>query len=715
MHGYAGGVTTLAVPRSVAPEPAQTRATPRHRRREEIQALRALAVMLVVLFHLWPGAVPGGFVGVDVFFVISGYLITGLLLREAERSGSVSLPAFWARRARRLLPAALVVVLACAAATVAFVPVTAWAQFFAELRAGTVYVQNWHLASTAVDYFAAGDGPSPVRHFWSLSAEEQFYVVWPLLVLLGVVAARRGVRVRPARRTVGIVLGAVTLLSLGCGIVLTATDPAVAYFATPTRAWEFGAGGLLALVPGRRGGARPALRALLSWAGIGAVVLAALAFTERTPFPGSAALLPVGGALAVLAAGLPATRWAPTPLLRLRPLQVLGDLSYSIYLWHWPLLVLAPFALGHAVGDATAVAILALTLGAAWLTKVLVEDPVRRTPVLVGRAPRRTLALAGVATAAVVGVTLAGSAYVDVRVARDAQTTRAVLQQHPRCFGAAARDPRRPCDNPALRTRVVPTPIQARGLPNAPCRVIERDQRLRVCAFGTPPSRAAASVAVLGDSHASHWRPALDVVAQARRWQGLSITRTGCPFSTVAPDAVAPVRSHCAQWNRQVVDWFGRHPEVHTVLVAAHAGGRVAGARGDKAFALKQQGYLAAWRALPPTVMRILVIRDTPMMGRATQACVQEAMDAGRPAGPACAVPRRYGLQRDAQASAALGLRSPRVRLLDFSPLFCDARACLPVVGGALVFKDADHFTPVFATTLAPFLRRAVDGALRRR
>jgi peptidoglycan/LPS O-acetylase OafA/YrhL len=157
-----------------------------HRRREEIQALRAVAVMLVVLFHLWPDAVPGGFIGVDVFFVISGFLITGMLLREVELRGTLSLPAFWARRARRLLPAPLLVVLVCAAATVAFAPLTAWDRFFAEFRASTAYVENWHLASAAVDYFAAGDAPSPVRHFWSLSAEEQFYVIWPLLMLLGV-------------------------------------------------------------------------------------------------------------------------------------------------------------------------------------------------------------------------------------------------------------------------------------------------------------------------------------------------------------------------------------------------------------------------------------------------------------------------------------------------------------------------------------------------
>src|SRR4051812_22609191 len=167
-----------------APPPARPRAV-----REEIQALRALAVVLVVVFHYWPAAAPAGFVGVDVFFAISGFLITDMLLREVRERGTVSLPRFWARRARRLLPAALLTIAACAAITVAFVPVTYWEQFFAEMRASAAYVQNWQLAGAAVDYFAPHD-PSPVRHFWSLSAEEQFYLAWPLLLLAGVAIAR---------------------------------------------------------------------------------------------------------------------------------------------------------------------------------------------------------------------------------------------------------------------------------------------------------------------------------------------------------------------------------------------------------------------------------------------------------------------------------------------------------------------------------------------
>src|SRR3954454_1977302 len=181
--------------------------------RPEIQALRAVAVGVVVVCHFWPHALPGGFVGVDVFFVISGFLITSHLLREVEKSGTISLPGFWARRARRILPAALVVLAFCAVATLAWVPQNHWDQFLAEIRASTFYVQNWQLAATATNYFAAAESVrSPVQHYWSLSAEEQFYLVWPLLILAA--ANVKGSDPSIVRRGTGLAMGALAVTSL---------------------------------------------------------------------------------------------------------------------------------------------------------------------------------------------------------------------------------------------------------------------------------------------------------------------------------------------------------------------------------------------------------------------------------------------------------------------------------------------------------------------
>ncbi len=221
--------------------------------RREIQGLRAVAVLLVVLFHLWPGRVPGGYIGVDVFFVISGFLITSLLLREVDRSGSVSLGQFWARRLRRLLPASYLVLAVSAVGTLLFVPRLVWEQFFGEILGAGLYVENWVLAVNSVDYLAAENAPSPAQHYWTLSAEEQFYLVWPLLVLLGIWLARRATRRSgvPAvpRRAVFAVLAVGVVASLAYSLWVSATNPAWAYFVTPARAWEFGAGALLAFAP----------------------------------------------------------------------------------------------------------------------------------------------------------------------------------------------------------------------------------------------------------------------------------------------------------------------------------------------------------------------------------------------------------------------------------------------------------------------------------
>ena len=202
--------------------------------RPEIQALRAIAVATVVVFHYWPGLITGGYVGVDVFFAISGFLITGHLVREVERTAKVSLPGFWARRARRILPAALLVLLFCAVATYFWVPLNLWEQFFGEIRASTLYVENWNLAAQAVDYLGAENRPSPVQHYWSLSVEEQFYIVWPVLILIAMTLARRGSELL-RRRSIAAMLVLLTVASFIYSVIATANDPAAAFFITPTR------------------------------------------------------------------------------------------------------------------------------------------------------------------------------------------------------------------------------------------------------------------------------------------------------------------------------------------------------------------------------------------------------------------------------------------------------------------------------------------------
>ena len=251
--------------------------------------MRALAVLAVLLFHLWPNRLTGGYIGVDVFFVISGYLITSHLLAEVVHTGRLRLGRFWARRAKRLLPASLLVLLTTAVAVVVLVPVGRWPQFLTEVSASALYVQNWLLAANSVDYLAvAGHTPSPVQHFWTLSVEEQFYVMVPLLLLLAAWVARRATG--SVRRAALVTLAGVTVASFGYSIWLTATAAPVSYFSTFSRAWEFGVGALIAFVPSPT---RTGVKRVATAAGVGAVLAAAVLFTESTTFPGASASLPV--------------------------------------------------------------------------------------------------------------------------------------------------------------------------------------------------------------------------------------------------------------------------------------------------------------------------------------------------------------------------------------------------------------------------------------
>jgi len=301
---------------------------------------------------------------------------------------------------------------------------------------------------------------------------------------------------------------------------------------------------------------------------------------------------------------------------------------------------------------------------------------------------------------------VAGAALVAALLAASAAEAAAT----PKCFGAAARDPQRQCENPRLRLVVRPTPDEAAITPNLACTRAQLTEVLDECAYGLPAEQARETVAMIGDSHASHWRAALAVVARRKRWRVLEIGRPHCPLSTATPDSGEPVSSDCKVWNEQVVSWLADHPEVRTVFVSANAQAPIVVPAGHTEYPTRVKGYVEAWRGLPASVQRIVVIRDNPTDRTRTHDCVRRALAKRRPAGPACATLRRVVLPRDAGVTAARRLRARGARVVDLTRYFCGRRHCLPVVGGALVHKDVDHLTQLFAGTLGPFLLRRIDA-----
>ncbi|MCW2959580.1 MAG: acyltransferase, partial [Solirubrobacterales bacterium] len=280
-----------------------------------------------------------------------------------------------------------------------------------------------------------------------------------------------------------------------------------------------------------------------------------------------------------------------------------------------------------------------------------------------------------------------------------------------RCFGAAAADPARPCVDRRLRTAVVPTPAAAAAAQrNEPCRFKQDTGLLRVCFWGAPAGRASRTIALIGDSHASHWRAAMQAVVRAKGWRAISISRAGCPLTLARPDLPGRARTiACVRWNRAVQAWIARHRHVSVVFTGAHRGS-VLPAPGRSVPSTRRLGYAKAWhRLLRSGVRQIVVFRDTPRTTGATLRCVQQAAQDGADAGSDCALPRRYALPPDPLSQAARLEGDRRIQVADLSSAFCGPQVCPPVVGGALVLRDVSHMTTTFSATLGPALLRTVD------
>ena len=419
----------------------------------EIQALRAVAVVLVVLFHLWPNRLSGGFIGVDIFFTISGFLITGHLLREASSERGIRLAGFWARRVRRLLPAAYLVLAVSLVATLTILPPRLWKETAVQVGASASGIQNWVLAASSVDYFGATGQPSLVQHYWSLSLEEQFYLVWPILIF-AVFAFTRQLLKRSRLYPVGAAMGVVCVSSLVWSVSQSYATPTVAYFSTFTHGWEFALGGLLALcidaLMPTRWGRMERTRALVTWAGLGAIRFSAFLYTGHSAFPGWIALLPILGTLVVIAAGTSSSRIQGVLLLRSKPVQLIGDASYSVYLWHWPMIIVLPFVAGHALGIAPKVAIFVASLLLGWWTKVSIEDPSRRSKALNFRVWINYAVAVVAATVLVTGATGVWSTALAQETASQLAARELIstaLDGGNPCFGASAMAPSAQCAN----------------------------------------------------------------------------------------------------------------------------------------------------------------------------------------------------------------------------------------------------------------------------
>jgi peptidoglycan/LPS O-acetylase OafA/YrhL len=636
--------------------------------RKDIEGLRGVAVLIVVAFHCGLRGFGGGFVGVDVFFTVSGYLITGLLVAEFQRTSSISLVDFYARRVRRLLPAAALV-LACTLIVSTLLLAPQELSFAGRAaRATAVYVGNVFFAANAADYFSPNVETNPLLHMWTLAVEEQFYVVWPLLIMLGL----RHVRSR--RLLVGL-LAALAVLSLAVSAWATDAARPFAFYQLPSRAWEFALGGLAALFPAGRPILSPAGRMLVGWCGLASIALFQYFLSPASAFPGWLALGPAVGTAVILVAGA-GTRVGVGRLLHVRPLQFLGKMSYSWYLWHWPFLVLAAALFPGTPTSGKLLAVL-LALGVAALAHRWVENPIRFHHRLVDR-PRLTLAFGAMLMVGSLSI-----AQLSIRVANGLTADRTLRQ-----IAAAAGD--------------------IADMPRAQCVSLGRSAEVRTCTFGDRSS--PTTVVLFGDSHAIQWFNALERMAVARSWKLTTVVKSGC----AAADATLeyPDRHFvaiCSTWRHAAIDAIAKlHPAV--VVMGSSTGWRKSAGRAlaDRVQEW-QQGTQRTLIALSASNARVLIMRDTPAPPFDVPACLaRSARHAWYPGG-SCAFARPAAVSSEIFASeqgAAAGMSN--VRFIDMTPALCSTDRCTATLGDAIAYRDDNHLTGASAATLEPPLERAL-------
>lgn len=674
-----------------SPSPAKSRNF-----RPDIEGLRALAVVLVLLYHAGSPWFRGGFVGVDVFFVVSGFLITGLIMREIRNTGGFRIGVFYARRARRLLPAIAVCLLGVAALSWAILPANRWSDIAGDLVASSIYMMNWRLAGRAVDYLAADDALSPLQHFWSLAVEEQFYLVWPiLLVALATVGLKW--RSRPNRLLLVGVL-AVALASLLWSMFLTGESPSRAYFVTTTRVWELAMGAALAISAASLRIPKP-IRGAVGLAGISAIVLAAVQYSGSTRFPGFAALLPTLGTAAVIASGGDEEMSLTHRSISWRPFVGIGGISYSLYLWHWPLIVMAAF-LWQPMTVEIGLAVVALSFLPAWLTKRYVEDPLRHDDRLI--LPLRRAAILGVACTAVGVVVGVGLGLAHSSVVADTGTI------PPTADGSVLGDT-------VPLSEVVPHPASARddnpwGNDASSCHQDQDSPDIRSCVFGE--ESGSTRIALVGDSHAAQWLGALSDLSEEMGWRLDTYTKSACLFGDVdVLDGARRPYDSCAEWNDNLLEEF-TGPERPDVIITSSSHTYRAVADGAELGPVESRSAVAAglaesWSRMTAVGTPVIVILDTPRPRIDVPECVIE----NHPDMEPCVIDLESAMEGNTPQVMAIS-RVEGASLVDLTDSICPSGSCPPIMDGVLVWRDSHHLTNTFARGLEPHLAEAITAAL---
>ena len=603
----------------------------------EIQGLRALAATLVLIFHA--KFVSGGFIGVDIFYVISGFLITGLLLKELNVNGRISLKAFYLRRSKRLLPASFLVLFVTAIFAWLVLPPISRGSIGRDLIATTLYISNYLFAWWQNDYQNLNATPSPFIHYWSLAVEEQFYIFWPLFIIALA-------KLKSARKFL-IGFSTVTIVTFALGVWLTIVAPIWAFYSLPTRAWELSVGALIALLPTLRRQSR-----LLAILGAIALIIAALWFNERTPFPGAYALLPVIGTAALLSS---IGSW-PQPLKWLATNRVsvwLGKISYPLYLWHWPVLVLPIALFARDLYLWERIGALILTIILADLTTRFVEEPLRAR----NFKPRRVVLSTALAMvfALLVGFGIAQSTTSSILV-NGKQVTLASIESRPTPYDDG-------------------------------CHLNYHESVSPLCEFGKLDS--AKTIVLYGDSHAVQWFPALEKLATEKGFKLITLTKSACPSIDVVRESVGAFKmSNCAAWRENAIARItAAKPDLIILSSFEHFVPEGDPRNVEQWWAA---GSERTFQTLRPLTSKIVYLLDTPLPKRNIPNCLAST------SADKCLADSTLGLPQVAQ-----------FEIINPANWLC-TNNCPGIVRGNVAYRDASHISVATSLELSDLLWQAL-------
>lgn len=639
--------------------------------KKEIQGLRALAVLTVLIYHIFPDSLTGGFVGVDVFFVISGYLITGILYREVSSTGRLSIGKFYKRRANRLIPVATLVLVSIAIMT-PLLPVISWEKSAIDVLASAFYVQNWWLASQAIDYLASEDAPRALQHFWSLSVEEQYYLVWPLSILA--LSKARLLTKNNCKLVFGIFIIGIGISSFIYSIFLTNSNPSLAYFSTLTRAWELALGGSLAVFSSWNKWSNEVKR-LSGFFGFLLIIYSAYFYSNSTVFPGSSALAPTLGAALIIISGYSQSRMSIYSLLKNKPVQYIGDVSYSLYLWHWPVIILYQSISGRGVGYLDGLIIFIVSLSLAAHSKVLFEDKFREYN---NRNNKESIKLfitcMCISIFSFIGVSYLSknsfeSSNSDSKIVESTLTASDII--------SAKQD--------------IPV-VYERG-----CHVNQKSETPLSCVLGN--ENAKESIVLFGDSHAAQWVPLLSEFALEKDYSLLTYTKSACAFSDikVAKGKQKSFYESCSAWRENAIsEIISKKPSF--VFLSQSRTYKVYDRKSDSDtdYELVAKGVKRVWERFESAGIKVIAIADTPRVGEDIPRCLSEQLTHNS---KSCDVSSPKLLARPDPILIAYENMQSKM-LINMNDGICNAEICPAVIDGKIVWRDSHHLTASFAKSL---------------